>query len=144
MMTSGSKKCRRGYGGVWQGLCLLEVWSQAVGFVFVRTQESDFSRREDVFIFNLLYKEVSQVLYFKFDFQGYRCNKSYYYSTQKRFIAVNFDGSFSARFSRSNIKENRIAPTVHVPVTHIPRAIFRFRTRVLLVEDPDLIQTVSS
>jgi hypothetical protein len=62
----------------------------------------------------------------------------------KRFIAVDFDGSFSARFSRSNIKDNRKAPTVHVRVTHIPRAIFRFRTRVLLVEDPDLIQTVSS
>jgi hypothetical protein len=37
---SGSKKCKRGYGGayggVWQSLRLAGVWSQAVGFVLVR------------------------------------------------------------------------------------------------------------
>jgi hypothetical protein len=35
---SGSKKCKRGYGGanggVWWSLRLAKVWSQAVGFVF--------------------------------------------------------------------------------------------------------------
>jgi hypothetical protein len=37
---SGSKKCKRGYGGayggVWRSLRLMIVWSQAVGFVLVR------------------------------------------------------------------------------------------------------------
>jgi hypothetical protein len=32
----GSKKCIRGYGGVWPSLRLAGVWSQAVGFVLVR------------------------------------------------------------------------------------------------------------
>jgi hypothetical protein len=31
--NSGSKKCKRGYGGTWQGLGLVEVWSQSVSFV---------------------------------------------------------------------------------------------------------------
>jgi hypothetical protein len=30
---SGSKKYKRGYGGVWRRLRLAEVWSQAVGFL---------------------------------------------------------------------------------------------------------------
>jgi hypothetical protein len=37
---SGSKKYKRGYGGAYGGdyrnLCLVGVWSQAVGFVLVR------------------------------------------------------------------------------------------------------------
>jgi hypothetical protein len=33
---SGGKKCKWGYGGVWRSLRLAGVWSQAVGFVFVR------------------------------------------------------------------------------------------------------------
>jgi hypothetical protein len=33
---SGSKKCKRGYGGVWRSLRLAGVWSQAVGFMLVR------------------------------------------------------------------------------------------------------------
>jgi hypothetical protein len=33
---SGSKKFKRGCGGVWLNLCLAGVWSQAVGFVLVR------------------------------------------------------------------------------------------------------------
>jgi hypothetical protein len=37
---SGSKKCKRGFGGVcvwvWWSLRLEGVWSQAVGFVLVR------------------------------------------------------------------------------------------------------------
>jgi hypothetical protein len=31
----GSKKCKRGYGGVWRSLRFTEVWSQAVDFVLV-------------------------------------------------------------------------------------------------------------
>jgi hypothetical protein len=30
---SGSKKCKRGYGGIWWSLHLAGIWSQAVGFV---------------------------------------------------------------------------------------------------------------
>jgi hypothetical protein len=37
---SGSKKCKRGYGGaygvVWRSLHVAGFWSQAVGFVLVR------------------------------------------------------------------------------------------------------------
>jgi hypothetical protein len=33
---SGSKKCKKGYGGVWQSLHLVGVWSQVAGFVLVR------------------------------------------------------------------------------------------------------------
>jgi hypothetical protein len=33
---SGSKKCKRGCGGVWRSVRLARVWSQAVGFVLVR------------------------------------------------------------------------------------------------------------
>jgi hypothetical protein len=53
----GSKKHKRGYGGVWRSLHLSGFWSQAVGFVLCVWQESGFSRRDDVFIYNLLYKE---------------------------------------------------------------------------------------
>jgi hypothetical protein len=45
------------YSGVWQSLRLAGVWSQALGFLFV-WHESDFSRREDLFTLNLLYKEI--------------------------------------------------------------------------------------
>jgi hypothetical protein len=38
--NSGSKKCKRGYGGaydgVWRSLLLAGVWTQAVGFVLLR------------------------------------------------------------------------------------------------------------
>jgi hypothetical protein len=57
---SGSKKRKPGHGsgtgGVWQDMHVAGVWSQAVGFVFVRWQDSGFSRHECDFIFNLLYK----------------------------------------------------------------------------------------
>jgi hypothetical protein len=39
--------------GVWRQS---RVWSQAVGFVLVRL--ADFSRSEDVFTFNFVYKEM--------------------------------------------------------------------------------------
>jgi hypothetical protein len=54
------------YGGVWQSLCLVAVWSQVVSFV-CPWQESGSSCHEDVFIFNLVYKEILYILYFKFD-----------------------------------------------------------------------------
>jgi hypothetical protein len=50
---SASKKCERGCGGVYGG-----AWSQAVGFASCVWQESGFSRREDVFTFNLFHKEI--------------------------------------------------------------------------------------
>jgi hypothetical protein len=57
-----SKKYKRGYGsaygGVWRSLRLVGFWSQAVRFVLVRLTGICFSRREDVFTFNLLYKEI--------------------------------------------------------------------------------------
>jgi hypothetical protein len=41
--NSGSEKCKRDYGGsygqVWYSLCLVGVWSQAVGFVLVHLVE---------------------------------------------------------------------------------------------------------
>jgi hypothetical protein len=47
---SGSKKCKRGcggaYDGIWRSLRLAGVWSPG------------FSRREDVFTFNLVYKGI--------------------------------------------------------------------------------------
>jgi hypothetical protein len=33
--NSDSKKFKHGYGGVWQSLRLVDVWSQAVSFVLV-------------------------------------------------------------------------------------------------------------
>jgi hypothetical protein len=33
--NSGNKKCKWGYGGVWQSPHLAGVWSQAVGFVLM-------------------------------------------------------------------------------------------------------------
>jgi hypothetical protein len=51
---SGSKKYNRDCGGVWLILRLAEVWGQVVGFCWCVWQESGFSRREDVFTFNLL------------------------------------------------------------------------------------------
>jgi hypothetical protein len=57
---SGSKKCNRWYtgtyGGVQRYLCLTEVSAQAANFVLVIWRESGFSRREDVFIFELVKK----------------------------------------------------------------------------------------
>jgi hypothetical protein len=59
---SGRKKCKRGYGGAYggvcQSLCLTGVWSQAVGFVLVHLAGIWLSRCEDVFMFNLHYKEI--------------------------------------------------------------------------------------
>jgi hypothetical protein len=51
---------KRGCGGVWRILRLAGVWSQAIGFLLILYvwQESGFSRRENIFIFNLLYKEI--------------------------------------------------------------------------------------
>jgi hypothetical protein len=46
-------------------------------------QESGFSRREDVFTFNLLYKEMLKILCFESNLQRYCCSKFYYCSTQK-------------------------------------------------------------
>jgi hypothetical protein len=43
----GGKKCKRGYGGAYDG-----VWRS------VRLAESCFSSRKYVYTFNLLYKEV--------------------------------------------------------------------------------------
>jgi hypothetical protein len=64
--ASGRKKCKRrygrAYGGVWQSLRLAGVWSQAVGFVLVRLQESGFSSRENVFTFYLLHTEIFRKL----------------------------------------------------------------------------------
>jgi hypothetical protein len=56
---SGSKKCKRGYSGaydrVWRSLHLAGVrWSVLCWCVW---QESGFSRREDVFTWNLLQKK---------------------------------------------------------------------------------------
>jgi hypothetical protein len=54
----GSKKLKWGYGGVcdgvWRSLRLAGIWNQAVGIVLVRLA----SRREDVFTFNLLHKDI--------------------------------------------------------------------------------------
>jgi hypothetical protein len=47
----GTKKCKRGYGGVWRSLRL------AVGFVLVRLAKIYSSHREDVFTFNLVVKK---------------------------------------------------------------------------------------
>jgi hypothetical protein len=55
-------------------------------------KESGFSRREDVFTFNLIKKDILLILYFQCDLQRRYC--SLYCSTQKRFISVNFDGSY--------------------------------------------------
>jgi hypothetical protein len=70
---SRSKKCKRdevgAHGAAWWSMRLAGVWSlasgvwsQAVGFVLV--QERGFSRREDVFTFNLLYNEILRMLRF--------------------------------------------------------------------------------
>jgi hypothetical protein len=53
----GSKKCKWGYGGVWQSLCSLGVWSWVVGFVLVHLTGICFSRHEDVFNLNYLIKK---------------------------------------------------------------------------------------
>jgi hypothetical protein len=57
---SGSKKYKRGYstacGKGLRSLCLTGDWSQAVSIVFVRAFGS---RRENVFMFKLFYKEIS-------------------------------------------------------------------------------------
>jgi len=36
---SGSKKCKRGYGGVWRSLRVAGVWSQAVDTLLMRLTE---------------------------------------------------------------------------------------------------------
>jgi hypothetical protein len=66
---SGSKKRKRGYDGaydgVWWSLRLVESgvrWSVLCWCVW---QESDFSRREDVFTFNLLNEQMLYILYFQ-------------------------------------------------------------------------------
>jgi hypothetical protein len=57
---SGSKKYKRGYGGVWRGLAesvfggILESGVRRSVLCWCGWQESGFSRREDVFILNLV------------------------------------------------------------------------------------------
>jgi hypothetical protein len=48
-----SKKRKRCYGGFWRSLQSEGVWSEVVGLCWCVWQESGFSRREDVFKFNL-------------------------------------------------------------------------------------------
>jgi hypothetical protein len=51
---SGSKKSRRGYGGVWRSLSLAGDCS----LCWCVLLESGFSRREDVLKLNSLYKDI--------------------------------------------------------------------------------------
>jgi hypothetical protein len=67
---SGTKEFKQGYGGTyggfWWSLHLEEcgIWSHAVSFVMVHVVESKFSCHEDVYTFNLLYKQtINFVLY---------------------------------------------------------------------------------
>jgi hypothetical protein len=52
--NSCSKKCKQGYGGVWQSLRLVGTWSlESAGRFWVGSFETAFYR-EGVFMFNLL------------------------------------------------------------------------------------------
>jgi hypothetical protein len=55
--NSGSKNCKKGYGGAYSGVW----WSLESGGRFCGWcvwQESGFGRCEDLFTFNLLYNEI--------------------------------------------------------------------------------------
>jgi hypothetical protein len=61
--TLAAKKRRRGYGGVyagiWWNLLLDRGWRLKLSFLgWCVWQETGFSRRESVFTFNLVYKEI--------------------------------------------------------------------------------------
>jgi hypothetical protein len=53
---SGRKKCKRGYGSAYGGVWRESGVRRSVLCWCVR-QEFGFSRREDIFTFNLIYKE---------------------------------------------------------------------------------------
>jgi hypothetical protein len=56
---SGSKKCKRGYGGACGGVCVLrESGIRPAVLCLCVWQESGFIRREDVFTFHLFYKDI--------------------------------------------------------------------------------------
>jgi hypothetical protein len=90
---SGSKKCKRGCGGVWRSLFGGSLGSgvrQSV-LCWCVWQGSGFSRREDVFTFNLVYKICYKVCAFNEickDNAAINCITVQH----KSFIPVNFDG----------------------------------------------------
>jgi hypothetical protein len=62
---SGSRKCKRGYGNacgeLWQSPHFAGAWSVESGgrfFAGAVWQESEFSHRENIFVFNVLCKEI--------------------------------------------------------------------------------------
>jgi hypothetical protein len=73
---SGSKKCKRGRGGAYGGDLAesafggsLESGVRRWVLCWCVWQESGFSRREDVFTLNLVYKEMLLILFFQCYFQ---------------------------------------------------------------------------
>jgi hypothetical protein len=92
---SGRKKCKRGcgdaYGGVWRSLRLVGVWSQAVGFVFVRlagiwlVTVKMFSHL--FYVIKKFYKFCTFIAICK-DNTAINCSSVQY---KKSFIPVNFD-----------------------------------------------------
>jgi hypothetical protein len=121
---SGSKKCKRGYGGaygvIWRSLCLAGVWSQVVGFVLV------FDRN----LASVAVKMCSHLVLLKRHFIN--CVLSMRFANiklqyivllfnTKRFIPVNFDGSYYA--------SNRIITTTAslcvLPMYHFTQSLSR-------------------
>jgi hypothetical protein len=47
------------------------------------------------------------MLYFQCDLQRQCCNKLYYFSEQKSFIPVNFDGSYAIASHKNNHNQHR-------------------------------------
>jgi hypothetical protein len=104
---SGRKKCKRGcggaYGGVWRSLAESAfgggLESRVRRSVLWRCvwKEFSFNRREDVFTYNLIQKKFYKFCTFHAVFRdnpavNWNC------STHKRFIPVNFDGSYCASY----------------------------------------------
>jgi hypothetical protein len=97
---SGSKKCKRGYGGAYGGVWR-EYGVRRPALCWCVWQEYGFSRREDVFIFNLLFLRnfINVVLSERFAKIMLRWIVIQF---NTKSIAVNFDESY-ARLVHSRI-----------------------------------------
>jgi hypothetical protein len=75
------------------------IWSQPVGFVLVRFAGICFSHRKDVFTFNLQKNTFYKLCTFNTIFKDTAAINCITVQHKKRFIPVNFDGSYAKKVS---------------------------------------------
>jgi hypothetical protein len=88
----------------WWGLTESEVWEFGGRFCVCRNwQDSGFSRHEDVLTFNLLFKTFYKLCTFNVTFKDNAPINCFAVYQKKKFILVNYDGSYDASYLKSTV-----------------------------------------